>query len=146
MKMSAADFRYTLLDRSGRPLRGGCRGTGYLCSAWIRSSTLWIRARISCLAGKAGILGVKGGLFRKKDGDVLIGWMPEESDTTVSVMEDMLVAGKLTVVQRKDIESMALSAVSLMPEGLINMLKEDEIMDLVAYLLSGGDSTQKMFQ
>ena len=38
------------------------------------------------------------------------------------------------------------SAISLMPEGLINTLKEDEILDLVAFLLSGGDATQKMFR
>lgn len=85
-------------------------------------------------------------VVRKKDGDVLTGWVPEESETTVSVMEDMLAAGKLTVVKRQDIESMKPSTVSLMPEGLLNQLKEDEIQDLVAFLLSGGDSTQKMFR
>jgi len=82
----------------------------------------------------------------KKDGDIVTGWVPEETDTTVSVMEDMLVVGKLTVIKRKDIESMKPSTVSLMPDGLIDTLKEDEISDLVAFLLSGGDSTLKMFQ
>lgn len=82
----------------------------------------------------------------KKDGDTVTGWVPEETDTTVSVMEDMLVAGKLTVIKRTDIAEMKPSTVSLMPEGLLNTLKEDEISDLVAFLLSGGDSTQKMFQ
>jgi hypothetical protein len=33
-----------------------------------------------------------------------------------------------------------------MPEGLINTLKQDEILDLVAYLLSAGDSKAKMFR
>ena len=61
-------------------------------------------------------------------------------------MEDMLAAGKLTVVKRKDIESMKPSTVSLMPEGLLNTLKEEELLDLVAFLLSGGDATLKMFQ
>ena len=51
----------------------------------------------------------------KKDGDTVTGWVPEETDTTVSVMEDMLVAGKLTVIKRKDIEDMKPSTVSLMP-------------------------------
>lgn len=82
----------------------------------------------------------------KKDGDVVTGWVPEETETTISVMEDMLAAGKLTVVKRKDIESMKPSTVSLMPEGLLNTLKEEEILDLVAFLLSGGDATLKMFQ
>lgn len=82
----------------------------------------------------------------KKDGDVITGWVPEETETTISVMEDMLASGKLTVVKRKDIDTMKPSTVSLMPEGLLNTLKEEEILDLVAYLLSGGDATLKMFQ
>ncbi len=85
-------------------------------------------------------------VVRKKDGDVLTGWVPEETDTTVSVMEDMLAAGKLTIVKRQDIASMEPSKISLMPEGLLNMLKQDEILDLMAFLLSSGDSTQKMFR
>lgn len=82
----------------------------------------------------------------KKDGEVVTGWVPEETETTISVMEDMLAAGKLAVVKRRDIESMKPSTVSLMPEGLLNTLKEEEILDLVAFLLSGGDATLKMFQ
>jgi hypothetical protein len=58
----------------------------------------------------------------------------------------MFAAGKLTVIQRKDIESMSPSTVSLMPDGLLNTLKEEEILDMVAFLLSGGDATLKMFQ
>jgi putative heme-binding domain-containing protein len=85
-------------------------------------------------------------VVRKKDGDVITGWVPEETDTTISVMEDMFNSGKLTVIPRKDIDSMNPSTVSLMPDGLINTLKEEEILDLVAYLLSGGDATLKMFQ
>jgi hypothetical protein len=61
-------------------------------------------------------------------------------------MEDMLVAGKLTVIKRKDIAEMKPSTVSLMPDGLLDTLKEDEISDLVAFLFSGGDSTLRMFQ
>jgi hypothetical protein len=38
------------------------------------------------------------------------------------------------------------SKISMMPEGLINVLKEDEIADLVAYLLSGGDRKNAMFK
>jgi hypothetical protein len=34
----------------------------------------------------------------------------------------------------------------MMPEGLLNSLKEDEIQDLVAFLLSQGDRQNKMFR
>jgi hypothetical protein len=34
----------------------------------------------------------------------------------------------------------------MMPEGLINVLKEDEIADLLAFLLSRGDRNNAMFK
>ena len=34
----------------------------------------------------------------------------------------------------------------MMPEGLLNMLEKDEIMDLLAYVLSRGDRNHTMFQ
>jgi len=36
--------------------------------------------------------------------------------------------------------------VSMMPEGLLDTFKEDEVFDLVAYLLSRGDRNHKMFK
>jgi hypothetical protein len=48
-------------------------------------------------------------------------------------------------VKRADIESIEPSKVSMMPEGLLNYFKEDEIEDLVAFLLSRGDRKAKMF-
>jgi len=32
-----------------------------------------------------------------------------------------------------------------MPPGLLNMMEEYEIMDLLAYILSGGDPTHSFF-
>jgi hypothetical protein len=33
-----------------------------------------------------------------------------------------------------------------MPEGLLDTLKEDDVLDLMAYLLSRGDRKNKMFE
>lgn len=82
----------------------------------------------------------------KKDGGVVSGRVPEESDTTVSVMEDVQDPAKLTVIKRQDIRTMTPSTVSLMPPGLIYTLNADEISDLLAFLVSGNDSTLRMFQ
>ena len=38
------------------------------------------------------------------------------------------------------------SPVSMMPEGLLNTLNRDEVLDLVAYLLSRGDRNNPMFK
>jgi hypothetical protein len=32
-----------------------------------------------------------------------------------------------------------------MPPGLLNMMQKDEIMDMIAYILSGGDPSHKAF-
>ena len=52
----------------------------------------------------------------------------------VNVVVDMLEPGKFTDVRREDIESMEPARISMMPPGLLNSLKADEIQDLLAYL------------
>jgi len=62
------------------------------------------------------------------------------------VLENMFAPNDFTDVKRSDIQSIEASKVSMMPEGLLNSLKEDEIQDLVAFLLSRGDRGNKMFR
>jgi putative heme-binding domain-containing protein len=54
--------------------------------------------------------------------------------------------GTKIAVKTANIESMEESEVSLMPPGLINGSKEDEVADLMAYLMSGGNPANRMFQ
>jgi hypothetical protein len=49
-------------------------------------------------------------------------------------------------VDTKKVEAMEKSKVSMMPTGLLDTFKEDEILDLVAYLLSRGDRSNPMFR
>jgi hypothetical protein len=58
----------------------------------------------------------------------------------------MLKPGKLTSVDRKQIEEMVESKVSMMPKGLLNTLNREEVLDLMAYLLSRGDRNHAMFR
>ena len=53
----------------------------------------------------------------------------------------MFDPGHDTNVRRSDIEEMKPSAVSPMPAGLLNSLTEEEIQDLVAFLLARGDKS-----
>ena len=48
--------------------------------------------------------------------------------------------------EREEVESVVKSKVSMMPKGLLDTFKEDEILDLVAYLMSRGDRNHKMFK
>ena len=63
----------------------------------------------------------------------------------VSLNTDVTDPNQRVNVNRTEIKSMGISTVSPMPASLLNMLKEDEILDLVAYVLSGGDSKHRMF-
>lgn len=48
-------------------------------------------------------------------------------------------------VNRNSIESIGPSKVSMMPTGLLDTVTRDEILDLIAYLYSPGDSRHSMF-
>ena len=58
----------------------------------------------------------------------------------------MLDPGKLTAVDRDEIEQSSVSRTSLMPAGLLNTLTRDDALDLVAYLQSGGDPDAAAFK
>ena len=62
------------------------------------------------------------------------------------VMTNMLDPNGLVNVNQRRVESVEKSKISMMPTGLLDTLKEDEILDLVAYLLSRGDRTNSMFR
>ena len=48
-------------------------------------------------------------------------------------------------IDRKEIESMSVSKVSPMPTGLMNRMTKEEILDLLAYLISGGDPKHQFY-
>ena len=82
----------------------------------------------------------------KKDGDIVSGRIANLSGSGVSVVENMFDPGNMTNVNRADIDSMELSEISMMPQGLLNSLSAGDIQDLVAFLLSQGDSEHAVFQ
>ena len=58
---------------------------------------------------------------------------------------DLTDPNQRVTIDRKQIERMERSPVSPMPTGLFNLLTQDEILDLVAYLVSGGDPRHAVF-
>ena len=82
----------------------------------------------------------------KKDGETVMGRIANQNGENLQISADMFDPGNFTVVNRKVIEKIEPSKVSMMPEGLLNSLKQDEILDLTAYLLSAGNRNNKMFR
>ena len=67
-------------------------------------------------------------------------------DDVVKVVIDPVAKGKPTAIKKSQIEERVKSKVSLMPQGLINKLSREEILDLVAYVFARGDKKHKLFK
>ena len=80
------------------------------------------------------------------DDTQIVGRIANLSGDGVSVMTDMYDPGQMQKVDRRQIKSIEPSKVSMMPSALLDMLKEQEIQDLLAYLLSRGDRNHAMFR
>lgn len=85
-------------------------------------------------------------IFTKHDGSIITGRIANLSGDTIRIITDMFNPGAMEMLKRSEIKSMQASETSMMPPGLMNMLKKDEVLDLVAYLLSRGDSNHAMFK
>jgi len=81
----------------------------------------------------------------KKDGSLVIGRVVVEENGKVFLMTSPLTPNDLVAVDQKDVVSRKPWLVSMMPPGLINSLNADELKDLLAYLLSGGNANDKAF-
>jgi putative heme-binding domain-containing protein len=80
------------------------------------------------------------------DGKQLSGKVIYQDDNEVALAENVFDLTKLTKIPRDKISDMEDSPVSIMPPGLINGSTSEEISDLVAFLISGGDSGNRMFR
>ena len=84
-------------------------------------------------------------VFDLKDGRTIVGRVANMNNDTLNVMTNMLDPGAFTDVRRGDVEEMRPSTVSMMPGGLIDTFTREEILDLTAYLRSGGEPSDPVF-
>lgn len=79
-------------------------------------------------------------------GKTYTGRIVSENDDQLSVLTDPEDSTKIVDIAKSEIEEMVPSKVSIMPAGLLNSLNQDEILDLLAYMLSRGDEKNSMFK
>jgi len=84
-------------------------------------------------------------VIQKKNGDMVVGRVGNLAGENLMVIENMFAPNDFTNVKREDIASIKPSELSMMPAGLLNYFKTDEIQDMIAFLLSRGDRTSKLF-
>lgn len=80
------------------------------------------------------------------DGKTTIGRIINLAGDNIMLNTDMLDPNKISNVNRKLVESVEPSKISMMPQGLLDTFTQDEVLDLVGYLLSRGDPTNAMFK
>lgn len=81
-----------------------------------------------------------------KNGDDVTGRLVDETDDKLVLQTNPLTTEDQTVVRKADVAARRPSTLSPMPEGLLSVLTEEEILDLLAYLESGGRKEHAAFR
>jgi putative heme-binding domain-containing protein len=80
-----------------------------------------------------------------KDGNTVLGRVINEDANKYVVSQNPFAPDQLRQVSKKDVVSSKVSPVSIMMPGMINRLNPEELKDLLAYLMSGGNKDHKAF-
>ncbi len=76
----------------------------------------------------------------------IIGRVANLNGNTLMVSTNMMDPGNFTNIDRHEIIAIKPSKVSMMPNGLLDTLSSDEVLDLLAYLKSGGDPQSEVYR
>jgi putative heme-binding domain-containing protein len=82
----------------------------------------------------------------KADGTTVTGVIVNLNGDTVQINTDLSDPDQRVGFDRKQVKSIEVSKVSPMPPMLLSMLTKEEILDLLAFTLSGGDKNAPAFQ
>ncbi len=80
------------------------------------------------------------------DGKKVSGRIVNLKENGIMVMVNMLDPNGMVTVKPGDVDRITPSKVSMMPAGLLDTLTDDEVCDLMAYLLSKGDRKHPAFK
>jgi putative heme-binding domain-containing protein len=79
-----------------------------------------------------------------RDGRVVVGRIGDITDKDELVLKpDLIDEARVVRIKRSEIEEMALAEESPMPAGLLDTFTEAEVLDLIAYLRSGGATSMR---
>ncbi len=84
-------------------------------------------------------------LFHLNDGKKIAGRVKSEEGDSITLMPNPFNEGYTLTLVKNQVIKKELSPISPMPSGLLNRLNEQEILDLFAYLKSGGDAAHEVY-
>jgi putative heme-binding domain-containing protein len=85
-------------------------------------------------------------VIETSEGQSFTGRVVSENNGVLTVVTNPEDAAKTVQVKKTDIETMKPSTVSLMPADLLKPLGREEVLDLMAFILSRGDNRSPMFR
>lgn len=85
-------------------------------------------------------------IFTMLDGSQTTGRIMNLGGDRITVNVNMMDPNQTVNLDRKQLKGMKPSPYSMMPPALINTLSKDDVLDLLAYLLSAGDPDDPMFK
>ncbi|MCK5468408.1 MAG: c-type cytochrome, partial [Cyclobacteriaceae bacterium] len=80
-----------------------------------------------------------------KNGQSMVGNIIDENEQSYRVSQNPFAPDEVREVSKDEVTDKKLSNVSAMPPGLINRLNEDELKDLLAFLVSGGNPDHSIY-
>ena len=84
-------------------------------------------------------------VFTMKDGNSVVGRLANENEQSYFVSQNPFSPEVLREIAKSEVAETKTSQVSLMMPGLINQLNEEELKDLMAYLMTGGNKEHPMY-
>jgi putative heme-binding domain-containing protein len=85
-------------------------------------------------------------VFTMKDGSSVVGRLTNEDNEKYYVSQNPFAPEQIREVAKSDVVNTKYSYISIMYPGLINRLNEEELKDLMAYLMSGGNPDHETFK
>ena len=84
-------------------------------------------------------------VFTMKDGNSILGRLINEENGSYFVSQNPFSPQTLRELKKSEVLSTKLSKVSLMLPGLTNRLNDEEIKDLIAYMVAGGNKDHEVY-
>ena len=84
--------------------------------------------------------------FTLKNGDVITGSVIDVVDKKILVAPVMLAPQVTVEIPEADVKSEEPSSVSPMPAGLLNSFTKEQVIELLAFLDSGGDRNATVYK
>ena len=79
------------------------------------------------------------------DGTSVLGRVISEEGDTYSISQNPYAPQELKEIPKNQVKEVKIAQVSTMPPGTLNVLNEEELKDLIAYLMAGGNENSPVY-